>query len=191
MATVSFTIEIFAFPLSEPWGSQFCELKHLCFHRDRTPEKQAEHDDRFSGKKDIDKAVCAIEDGHIIGAVTTLKRTIPFEGKNIVLGGIGAVCTHPDKRRQGVSSKLLKASMEQLRKDGCDVAYLCTDVHEEGVWLYSPVGFVPLVKPHTYLGLSGKRYTDTDGMVAAINSPEIVKRILESPEPFDIGTGNW
>jgi predicted N-acetyltransferase YhbS len=192
VSTLSFTIQVFSFPLAEPWGSQFRALKHLCFHRDRTPEKQAEHDDRFSGKKDIDKAVVAVESGQIIGAITTLKRIIPFEGENIVLGGVGAVCTHPDKRKMGVSTALLKVTKEELQKAGADIAYLCTDVDEEGQWLYSKIDFVPLGRPHTYFGISGTRYTDTDdGMIAPINSPEIFKRVMSSSVPFDIGVGNW
>lgn len=189
--SLTYTIEVFPFPVPEPWGSQFDAVKHLCFHRDRSPEKQAEHDDRFSGKKDIDKAIVAIENGQIIGCITTLKRTITFEGENIVLGGIGAVCTHPDKRRMGISSALLAASKVELQKAGADIAYLCTDVDEEGQWLYSKIGFVPLRRSHTYLGPSGQRYFDDDGMIAPINSPEVFKRVMASREPFDIGSGNW
>ncbi len=57
--------------------------------------------------------------------------------------------------------------------------------------LYGRVGFLPLGKPYTYLGKSGKRYTENDGMVAQVKSKDIFDFITKDEEPFDIGNGNW
>lgn len=106
------------------------------------------------------------------------------------LGGLGGVATDAAWRGRGIASATTAAGMARLRELGCDVAYLCTDI-EKRAHLYGQVGFVPLGRPHTYLGASGKRYTDDDGMVAAVNSPDLLAAILADDQPFDIGRGNW
>ena len=53
------------------------------------------------------------------------------------------------------------------------------------------IGFRLLDKPHTYVGESGKRYTDIDGMIAPVCSQKLFQTIVESPLPVDIGVGNW
>lgn len=58
------------------------------------------------------------------------------------------------------------------------------------VRLYGQFGFVPLGRPHTFIGKSGPRYTDTDVMIAPVNSPALFDTVRLEREPFDIGTGN-
>lgn len=188
---IHFTVKSFSLPVSEPYKTQAKALGSLCFDRVRLPDDQQEHEDRFCSKRDWYRFVLAIEDDHVIGSITTLIRPILFQGQQILLGGIGGVCTHPDKRREGVAVSTLQAAMAVLTEAQCDLAYLCTDTDAEGVWLYSKVGFVPIGRNHTYLGKSGVRYTDDDGMIAPVCSPKIFRQVLEAPEPFDIGTGNW
>lgn len=92
----------------------------------------------------------------------------------------------------GVATALLKKAIEELTAQNCDVAYLCTDLHNPAmVKLYTKVGFVPLNKPYTYLGRSGKRYTETDGMVAPLQSKEKFDLIVSGKETLDLDTGNW
>lgn len=164
-----------------------------CFHTTtRTPEEQAKHEDRYCSNEDIIGHVVALHDDKVFGVIIVLKRNISFQGQEILLGGIGGVCTDKSKRRMGIATMLLKTAMEHLRKNNCDVAYLCADIHNPGmVRLYGQVGFVILNKPHTYLGKSGKRYTDTDGMIAPVSSQEVFMEIMRDKEPFDIGRGNW
>jgi hypothetical protein len=76
---------------------------------------------------------------------------------------------------------------------GCDIAYLCANVHNPGILTlyYGQIGFVPLGRPHTYRGKSGKRYTDQDGMIAPVTSPETFAQVIKDQPRFDIGRGNW
>jgi ribosomal protein S18 acetylase RimI-like enzyme len=92
----------------------------------------------------------------------------------------------------GVATALLKRAMEELNAQKCDVAYLCTDIHNPAmVKLYTGVGFVPLNKSYIYVGRSGKRYTETDGMIAPLQSNEKFDLILNGKEILDLDTGNW
>jgi GNAT superfamily N-acetyltransferase len=175
------------------WREAVQQLKAACFgpHR-QTPHERVEHDDRFCSAQDSVKHLLAITDDAVIGNVTLLRREIPFKGRTIHLGGIGAVCTHKPFRRMGVASALLTVGMEELHSLGCDVAYLCADVHNPGILtLYRQRGFVPLGRPHTYRGRSGKRYTDRDGLIAPVTSPEPFAQVIKDQQPFDIGRGNW
>jgi GNAT superfamily N-acetyltransferase len=134
----------------------------------------------------------ALEDPSVIGTLLLFKRKIDYKGEPILLGGIGNLCTKKEKRRMGVATALLKRAMKELAAQNCDVAYLCTDINDPAmVKLYTGVGFVPLNKPYSYLGRSGKRYTETDGMVAPIQSKEKFDLILNGKEPLDLDTGNW
>ncbi len=157
-----------------------------------TPEEFIIHKDKFCSKSDRIGYIIVQEENDVVGAVTMLRRTIVFDGVSMVLGGIGGLCTRKDKRKKGVGTLLLTRAMDELRREGCDIAYLCTDVSKD--WMirfYEKAGFVRLKRGHTYTGKSGKRYTDTDGMIAPVCSIEKFQRIATSEKVLDIGRGNW
>lgn len=167
------------------------ELKYICFNKkDQTPEQKKDLDDRYSGKKDRFRYIVAFIKGRPIAHIALLKRTTQLYGKHILLGGIDGVCTLSEWRKKGIASNMLSIAMEELKKEGCAIAYLCTDVEKNGR-LYGRVGFKHLSIQHTYLGESGKRYYDWDGMIAPVISQDIFEEVMESKEPFDIGYGNW
>lgn len=175
--------------LSQPLENEVNGFFSKCFG---SLQQQDEHNDRYANKKDRIKYVLAVHEGKVIGGVIALKRLIQFKDRTISLGGIGGVCTEGRYRRQGIASKLLQAALNELKTAQCDIAYLCADIYSDSAKkLYGFVGFVPLSKPHTYLGVSGTRYFDTDGMIAPVNSPEIFREVINAKEPFDIGKGNW
>lgn len=153
------------------------------------PEKQEEYD-KFCSKKDQIGYILSFNDKRIIGAVIILERQVKFNEANLVLGGIGGVSVRRKYRRQGLAIAMLKTAMEMLKQEKCDIAYLCTDVKKLKN-LYLPVGFVVLNRPHTFLGRSGKRYTEYDAMIAPVNSSEKFQKVLADKAPFDIGRGNW
>ena len=154
-----------------------------------TDEARREMHDRFHGDDGIGY-ILAYAGEELIGAIKLSRRAIPFAGRIIRLGGLGGVATRADWRGRGVASATTAAAIAFLRQHDCDIAYLCTDIEKLGP-LYGKVGFVPLGRPHTYLGASGTRYTDDDGMIAPVNSREIFDAALGAAEPFDIGRGNW
>lgn len=134
--------------------------------------------------------VIAYEKGDIVGRILLHKRKIIADGEEILLGGIGGVCTHREMRRKGVASKLLDCSMKNLKKENCDIVFLCTDIPKLSP-LYSNFGFVPLGREYKFKGNSGKFYTDNDGMIAPGLSPKIFGKILNSKTTFNLVGGNW
>ena len=155
---------------------------------ERTPELLKEEVEKFYSQP---KAwLLAFEKDQIIGTTGLHQRKIQFNNKDIVLGGIGNVCVRKDQRRQGTAAQMLKEAVKTLKGWGCDVAYLCADIKESGD-LYTKVGFVPLNRPYTFHGQSGKLYEDINGMIAPIKSPSVFEEILRSEEKLHLGPGNW
>lgn len=170
------------------------ELDLLCFRRHGKPTADQYRDgqDRFCAKGDLIYYILATENGKLIGETRVFKRTILLNGQKIVLGGIGSVATHPDKRKQGVATRMVKKGMDLLKKELCDAAYLCADVHSlKALEFYEQFKFRRLPKKHTYTGLSGKQYVDEDGMIAPVGSKKVFNKIIVFAAPFDIGVGNW
>lgn len=193
MQSNDISIKVFS-TLPKALESQSKALSLACFSwaGHQTAKQKEEGKDRFCSNPDTWRYVIAIEDNNLVGQVVVLKRNIPFDGKSIILGGIGGMCTSEDKRKHGIGAKLLAVAMKELREAGCDVCYLCTDIKKPWmVSFYRKEGFVVLGRPHTYLGKSGKRYTDHDAMIAPVNSRVKFDHIMESKLPLDIGIGNW
>lgn len=132
----------------------------------------------------------AYENDDIVGRIYLHKREIKLGKNTILLGGIGGVCTHKDKRHQGMATLMLEKSMDVLRKWKCDVAYLCTNIDKLGK-LYTNVGFVPLNKKYTFRGKSGKLYEENSGMIAEVNSAELFDEIMDPKTKVYLGEGNW
>ncbi len=179
-------------PNESRYSDQMEELSKTCFSwMSDTEENKQDAEDRYVNNEKF-LHIIAVENGRVIGKIGLVKRNITHENDSIILGGIGGVCTIPDKRNQGVASTLLKIAIEELTKTGCDIAYLCTDVDDKNATgLYEKVGFRILGKPHTYFGKSGKLYTDHDAMLAPLNSKVLFDKVIHGKEVFHIGKGNW
>ena len=157
-----------------------------------TAEQRAERHDRFASHGDAARLILALKDGGVVGLAVAYRRVIRFAGWPVTLGGIGDLCVAPEYRRQGTATRLTLAALDELKWVGCDVAYLCADLDKPGLTdLYERAGFKRLQYGHTYLGASGRRYLDHDGMIAPVLSRQLFEAIILQPEPFDIGTGNW
>ena len=154
----------------------------------RTPEYLEQEREKFFSHP---KAwILTFEQDQIIGRIFLHKRIIRFQEEDIVLGGIGGVCTHRDKRNQGIATKMLARGMEILKEWNCDIAYLCAEIEKTGS-LYGRAGFVPLNRPYTFYGRSGRLHEQKNGMIAPINSPGLFKEVLHSEEKLHLGKGNW
>jgi predicted acetyltransferase len=154
----------------------------------RTPNLLAEEEEKFYSEPRA--WILTFEKDHIIGTTALHQRKIQFNNQDIILGGIGRVCTRKDKRRQGIAALMLKDAVKTLKSWGCDVAYLCANTKESGA-LYERAGFVPLSKSYTYYGRSGKMYEESNGMIAPINSFKIFKEVLQSTQKLHLGSSNW
>lgn len=179
--------------LPEPLHSAAVALSHSSFAAlDRTPEQKAEHRDRFCDMGDAVRWIVAVDGGKVVGLAIAYRRVVRFAGWPMTLGGLGDVCVAPAYRRQGIALRLTRAALDELKWAGCDVAYLCARLDKPGLTeLYGHAGFVRLTYGQTYLGASGRRYVDQDGMIAPVLSQKFFEAIMVQPEPFDIGQGNW
>ena len=176
--------------LSGDWRVQFNQLIHKTFFLDFTEAKLEENKDKFCSQKDKIGYLLALENQKIIGILVLLKRRLIFNHQKLILGGFGGLCVVEAKRKQGIATALLKKGVVRLKREDCDIAYLCTDIKQLGN-LYKPFGFVALNREHSYLGKSGKRYIEDDAMVAPINSREKFQAVLSDKKIFNIGRGNW
>jgi ribosomal protein S18 acetylase RimI-like enzyme len=152
-----------------------------------------DHEDRFCSQADAWRYLLAIEDAdNVVGFATVYRRSIEWDGKRVALGGLGDVCTDPAWRHQGIATAMSRAAMAQLEEAGCELAYLCAAVENPGILhLYGQVGFVPLGRAYTYDGRSGRRYADSDGMLAPVGSADVFDDVMRSDVPLHIGRGNW
>jgi predicted GNAT family N-acyltransferase len=163
-------------------------LENFYTEEERTPENLSAEGEGFCS---LPKAWLLVFEGdQMIGGIKLYKRKVMFNTREVILGGVGSVCTRADKRNQGIATSMLKEAMKILKKWECDIAYLCANIEETGS-LYGQVGFVPLNKPYTYHGRSGKLHEGHNGMIALINSSSIFKEVLSSKHRLHLGQGNW
>ncbi len=134
--------------------------------------------------------VIGYNESEMVGVINLLKRSIVFNGRPIVVGGFGGVCTHHNFRRQGIASELLVEGMKILKDERCDIAFLNADIKRH-LSLYSPVGFVPLHRAYKATAASGKIYVEKNGMIAPVCSPEVFNLVVESSEVFDLQGQDW
>ncbi|UZE94139.1 MAG: GNAT family N-acetyltransferase [Candidatus Pacearchaeota archaeon] len=168
--------------------TQVEKICHECFYA-RMPKKEVkENKDKYCSKGYAH--ILALENSSVISTVELFRRVIRYKGKKIILGGIGGLCTVKKKRGKGIASYLMKKSMEDLRKQKCEVAFLCTNIKDPKLGgLYKKFGFVIMKQPYTFLGKSGKRYTEKNGMIALVRSKSKFNLILKGKETLDIGYG--
>lgn len=92
----------------------------------------------------------ALHAGRIVSHVQTHLRPIYYGRSTLVMGGIGHVATHPDHRRQGLSTRLLTESIELMESDGYHLSLLYTGIND----YYAKLGWrtVELHDLHSALG---------------------------------------
>lgn len=64
------------------------------------------------------------DDQKIVSVVNFLPQKILIEGVPISVGSIGAVCTHPDHRGRGYSSKVLKDVEKRMKETGVNLCLI-------------------------------------------------------------------
>ena len=62
------------------------------------------------------------EDGRLVSHLGISESEIAIYGCKTKIGGIGAVCTHPEYRKRGFASLLLEDGIKKMDKDGIDIA---------------------------------------------------------------------
>jgi predicted acetyltransferase len=164
------------------------ELENFYKEEERTPEHLAKEKDKYFSVPEA--WLLVFGKGQIVGSIRLHKRNVKFDNMDVILGGLGGVCTRKDKRRRGIASLMIEEAMKILRSWGCDVAYLCANTEESGS-LYPLAGFISMKKPYTYYGRSGRLYEETNGMIAPVKSLDMFKKILNSEQKLHLGQSNW
>jgi predicted acetyltransferase len=100
----------------------FIDLMRAAFDETFMFDRYLDHD---RGLGDGDTLV-ALVDGRIVSAVQIFTRAIRLRGREIRLGGIGSVATHPDFERRGISSELLRRAIAEMKRRGMALSLLFT-----------------------------------------------------------------
>ncbi|NOY77600.1 MAG: GNAT family N-acetyltransferase [Calditrichaeota bacterium] len=79
-------------------------------------------------------------DGVLASSVQVTPRKMVVNGREIPFGGIANVATHPDFRKRGYSSRVLKQAIEKMKAWSLPLSLLFTDINP----FYERVGFVTL-----------------------------------------------
>ncbi len=76
----------------------------------------------------LDTHRIAVKDGVVVSHVDVIIREAKYGAGKFRLGGIGAVCTHPDHRKRGHASALMQHTVEYMTKIGLPFTAL-TGIH--------------------------------------------------------------
>ncbi len=164
------------------------ELSNILY----SPEEKMKHYEQYCSEHDRFAYLLAFESKNIVGGLTLLKRNITFDNTPIVLGGIGGFWVKKSKQRKGIGTLLMRKAMDTLKNAGCNIIYLQIEDQRLSNY-YSRFGFHLLKRKHTFIGRSGKRYFQKNGMVASPTpiSTLLLMKIVYNKKSLDIGKGNW
>jgi predicted N-acetyltransferase YhbS len=102
------------------------ELLSACFP-DARPDlfrRQTEHDSTFRWRHGRVVEV----DGAVVGYLRVFDRRMWLRGARLRAAGIGSVATHPDYRRRGLATALLRDTLALLRREGYHLSFLGTEI---------------------------------------------------------------
>jgi ribosomal protein S18 acetylase RimI-like enzyme len=121
------------------------------------------------------------DDGNLITHVGVLEIPMRIMGENVIVGGIHAVCTHPEYRRRGYYREVMTEIM-----DYCDKHYKTLLLTTAQPGLYQPFGF-RVVPEHSFHGkcnspggINGVRSLD----ITNSDDVKLIHRLLETRIPI-------
>ena len=122
------------------------------------------------------------EDGSLITHIGVLEIPMRLTGQNVTVGGIHAVCTHPEFRRRGYYREVMT---EVLNYCDCDRNYPTLILTTDQPHLYQPFGF-RVIQEHSFTtksnfpsGTNGCRILDIDNT----DDIKLLHRLLETRAP--------
>lgn len=128
--------------------------------------------------------VLAYEGAELVGCAEVFRRFVEYQGSPIDLGGFGGVCTRPDKRRQGIGSRICLTATAYLRRLGCDMAFLAVNVSAGTHRFYERFDFRLLALPFVYANSKGVLEQADGGMLAPLCSPALYERVISGGTSF-------
>lgn len=138
------------------------------------------------------KHILLFDNNKLVSHLRIVLRDAYWQGRKILIGGIGSVATDPDFQGKGYASLLLQEAIKILRSHNVDFGLLQTNISKGGK-LYGKIGFIPANVPYEVLDIyDNKRKVEAkDVMIAPVRSPELVSEIMNSNQILFIGKGDW
>jgi GNAT superfamily N-acetyltransferase len=123
------------------------------------------------------------EDASLITHIGVLEIPMRLMGQNVTVGGIHAVCTHPEFRRRGYYREVMTEVLDYCDTNRNYPTLILTTSQPE---LYQPFGF-RVVQEHSFTtkcnspgGITGCRLLDIDNT----NDIKLLHRLLETRAPI-------
>jgi predicted N-acetyltransferase YhbS len=136
--------------------------------------------------------IFAYENGLIVGQVELHSKTVLFEGKQVLLGGLGGTCVTAAARNRGIAKAIVEKGLEILKYEKSDVACLNADIeHHTNGGLYHQVGFRLMKRRISFEDVYGKTRYDTGELFIPLCSQETYDLIMKSDRTFHLGRGYW
>jgi predicted N-acetyltransferase YhbS len=95
---------------------------------------------------DLERCRVLVEDGRLVSYAQVADRTIRIGKSAVRMGGVGGVCTHPDRQRRGHSEAVLRDAVAYMERAGYHLSMLYTRFHAH----YGKVGWAPLPAEHKF-----------------------------------------
>jgi predicted N-acetyltransferase YhbS len=127
----------------------------------------------------------------LVGHLRLCKRIVEFEGKNVILGGLGGVCVSQRFRRMKIGTRMMKKGLQILEDEDCDVACLNADFKKTANIFYEKIGFRLMNRQISFEDAHGKTRYDTGTMFIPLCSKEIYNQLMNSEKIFHYGKGYW
>jgi hypothetical protein len=136
--------------------------------------------------------VFAYRGNWIVGQIELFSRKVGFEGRRILLSGLGGTCVTVSARERGLGSGLVRKGIEILTLRNCDIACLNANIKDyPSGGLYYGLGFRLMRRPISFTDANGKTRYDTGEMFAPIRSADVYELVMKSRKMFPVGRGYW
>ena len=135
--------------------------------------------------------ILAYSDEELIGHLKLFRRNIEFDGRKVILGGVGGSCVSENMRGRGIATKMIRKGLEILKDKNCDVACLNADLSKTAYRLYEKIGFKLMNRKISFEDIHGKIRYDIGTMFIPVRSKEIHNYIMNSDKTFHYGRGYW
>jgi predicted GNAT family N-acyltransferase len=135
--------------------------------------------------------VLAYEETKLVGHLRLFERRVVFDGKDVVLGGLGGVCVSESMRHKNIGTRLMEEGIRILREKGCDVACLNTDLKKTASEFYEKIRFRLMNRQVSFEDVHRRIRYDTGTMFIPICSREIYDYLMDNDKIFHYGKGYW
>ena len=140
---------------------------------------------------ELDQIRVVVDDGRIVATLRVWDRTVRVGGTAVRMGGIGGVGTHPDHRRRGHASAMLRDAIDWMRSRGYLTSVLFTEVATEFYrrhgWASVPMPGFRIAAPGPGTALPGPREGAGEWRVEAFDEARDLEALMALYERYNAG----